>query len=162
MESLIALQGILLRSIPTFVLVWILYLFVSKVFYKPLQETLRKRHDATEGLRKKAEERIAMAERKAAEYQQALQAGRAVMYREQEEARQKAMERRAEIVRKARESAEQKLRQGRQQVEAEALEGRQFLARESEQMAAWITRALLESPPRTERGVLSRSTEGPQ
>jgi len=76
MAPLIALGEILLGAIPTFLLVWALYLYVTRVFLHPLQGTLRKRHEATEGLRAAAAANIAAAERKAAQYEESLRAAR--------------------------------------------------------------------------------------
>lgn len=144
MQTLIALEGILLRAIPTFVLVWLLYFFITQWFYKPLQAVLKKREDSTEGLRKSAEGRIALAEQKAAEYEAALQASRADLYRQLEVERKKVMEHRSEVLRQARERAGQKVAEARQQIKNDVEESRHALARESEQMAAWVTRAILE------------------
>ena len=61
MQTLVALGDILVKAIPTFILVWILYSYISRMFLKPLQKTLQQRQESTEGLRKAAEERISLA-----------------------------------------------------------------------------------------------------
>jgi len=144
MEPLVALGGILLGAIPTFLLVWLLYLYVTRVFFRPLQETLRQRHDATEGMRAAAESSIAAAERKAAQYEESLQAARVVLYQQQERERQKAIERRAEIVQMARGRAEEMVAQARQEIERDVVEAKQRLAAETEPIAQSIRRAILE------------------
>jgi F0F1-type ATP synthase membrane subunit b/b' len=144
MEPLIALGGILLGAIPTFLLVWLLYWYVTRAFFRPLQETLRKRHEATEGLRAAAESNIAAAERKTAQYEESLRAARSELYAQQELERQKAIERRAEIVRQARQRAEAMTAQARREIERDAAEAKQRLAAESEAMARSIIRAILE------------------
>ena len=70
--TLIALQGIILKAIPTFCLVWILYFYIRRFFLAPLEKTLDQRHEATAGLRQAAEARVNQAEQKAAAYQEAL------------------------------------------------------------------------------------------
>jgi F-type H+-transporting ATPase subunit b len=146
MQTLVALGDILIKSIPTFILVWVLYFYISRMFLGPLQKTLQQRQDSTEGLRKAAEERISMAEHKTAEYQEALRAQAADIYRQQEQDRQRDLERRAEILRQARQRAEEQIGGARQQIHQQAEEAKKTLHKESEQLAQWITRAILEPP----------------
>jgi F0F1-type ATP synthase membrane subunit b/b' len=148
MEPLIALGDILLNAIPTFILVWILFLYTSRVFLKPLQETLRKRRESTEGLRQAAQARLALAEHKTAEYQDALRVGSAELYRQQEQERQKALEQRAEILRQARQRAEELIARARQEIRQDTELAKKQLAQESDWMAQWITQAILEPAAR--------------
>src|SRR5258708_3146065 len=99
MGALIALKQILLGAVPPFVLVWILYFYVTRVFFRPLQKTLQQRYDSTAGLRKKAEADLAAAEEKTAQYQGALRTARSELYNIQEQERKGALEQRAEIIR---------------------------------------------------------------
>jgi len=147
MQTLVALQSILLKAIPTFLLVWILYFYISRVFLKPLEAALHQRHESTEGLRKAAGARLSIAEQKAAAYQAALRTNSAEIYHQQELARQKAMEQRAEILRQARQRGEEQINRARQEIRQDIAEAKQQLDRESEQMAQWIARAILEAPP---------------
>src|SRR5438270_7171941 len=84
-ETLRQLGGILLRAVPTFILVVLLHLYLKFIFFKPLERVLRQRYEATEGARKLAEESIARAARKADEYEAALRAARAETYKEMEQ-----------------------------------------------------------------------------
>ncbi|HWP85912.1 MAG TPA: ATP synthase F0 subunit B [Terriglobia bacterium] len=143
METLVALGDILLKSIPTFLLVWILYFYTGRFFLQPLRQTLQRRHDATEGLRQTAAERLRLAEQKTAEYQEAMRSHAADLYRQQEQDRQRALEKRAEILRLARAQAEQRLAAARQQIQRDAEEAKRVLERESEALAAGIVRAVL-------------------
>jgi len=144
MEPLAALGEILLGAIPTFLLVWLFYLYVTRVFFRPLADTLRKRHEATEGMRKNAEASIEAAQRKASQYEELLQAARGELYQQQEQERQKAMERRAEIVQRARAQAEEMIARARQEIAGDVEEAKKRLAAESEPIAQSITRAILE------------------
>ena len=63
MQALYALKEILIGAIPTFVLLWILYFFITYVFYRPLDRTLRKRREDTAGLRQTADAALAELER---------------------------------------------------------------------------------------------------
>jgi F0F1-type ATP synthase membrane subunit b/b' len=124
MQTLVALKDILIKSIPTFFLVWILYWYIARFFLQPLQKTLKQRQDSTEGLRRTAEERISLAERKTSEYQEALRTHSAGVYRQQEQDRQRAMERRAEILRQARQRAEEQTAQARREILQEVEEAK--------------------------------------
>ena len=62
------LSGILLRAVPTFLLVIFLHFYLKSVFFGPMQQVLRKRYEATEGARKLADESLARAAQKTAEY----------------------------------------------------------------------------------------------
>ena len=143
MELLVALGQILVRAIPTFLLVWILYVYTVRVFHRPLQDALRKRYEATGKLREESEANLATAERKAAEYQEALRAAGTELYRQQEQERQKALEQRASLLRQARQQAEERVGQARQQIHEEEEEAKKLLVAESEQMARSITEVLL-------------------
>ena len=81
-ETLRQLGGILLRAVPTFLLVVLLHFYLKFIFFKPLGRILRQRYDATEGARKLAEASLAKASEKAAEYEAALRAVRAETYKE--------------------------------------------------------------------------------
>ena len=65
-ETLHALGGIIIKAIPTFILVILLNFFLKYSFFRPLERILKSRYDASEGARKRAEETIAIAETKAA------------------------------------------------------------------------------------------------
>src|SRR6202047_4169855 len=100
-ETLRQLGGILLRAVPTFILVVLLLLFLKFIFSKPPERVLRQRYEATEGARKLAEEGIARASQKAAEYEAALRAARAETYKEMEQLHRKLQEHRAANVKEA-------------------------------------------------------------
>src|SRR5216684_8647528 len=105
-ETLHQLGGILLRAVPTFIIVVLLHFYLKFVFFKPLQQVLRQRYEATEGARKLAEASLLKASEKAAEYEAALRAARAETYKELEQLRRDLQENRAASVREARADAE--------------------------------------------------------
>src|SRR6266436_7325183 len=105
-ETLRQLGGILLRAVPTFILVVLLHFYLKFIFFKPLGRVLRQRYEATEGARKLAEASLAKASEKAAEYEAALRAARAETYKELEQLRRQLQDERAAGVREARAQAE--------------------------------------------------------
>ena len=152
MAALLALKNILIGAIPTFILVWLLFLYISHVFLAPLQATLKKRRDATSGLRERAEASIAQAEQKTAEYEAALRAARAEVYRIQEQERQKALEHRAEVVRQAHERAEQAAAAAREQIRGDAEAAQKTLATQADAIASSIADAILKPAGASSRG----------
>ena len=68
------LAELLLKAVPTFLLVGLLYLYLKWVFFRPLERVLEARRQATEGTRKLAEQTLTKASAQAAHYQAALQA----------------------------------------------------------------------------------------
>src|SRR3954453_13202883 len=79
------LGELVLKAAPTFILVVLLQFYLKRIFFKPLEEVLHQRYEATEGARKAAEDSLARASAKAAEYQAALRAARTELYPSQEQ-----------------------------------------------------------------------------
>src|SRR4051794_9761073 len=105
-ETLRALGGILLKALPTFFLVVLLHFYLKFMFFKPLQAVLKQRYEATEGARKLADESLAKAAQKAADYEAALKTARSETYKELEQLRRELQDERAAGVREARVRAE--------------------------------------------------------
>jgi len=128
-ETLRALGGILLKAIPTFVLVFVLYLYLGRVFFRPLEKVLRKRYEATEGARKLADESLANATAKTEEYEAAMRAARADLYRELEQLRRELQQERAAKLEEARHKAEAQVTEGKAQLAAQGQELKQTRAK---------------------------------
>ncbi len=142
-QTLQALGGILLKAIPTVILLLILHFYLKAVLFGPMEKMLKQRRDLTEGARKAAEDSLAAAERKAADYDAKLQEARAAVYREQEETRRKWLEEQSGAVVKARESAETTVRKAKEAIASEASAARHTLERTSSDLADQIATALL-------------------
>src|SRR5260370_19478646 len=87
-----ALGGILLKAIPTIVILLFLHFYLKLMLFKPLQKVLNQRDELTAGARKAAEQSLAAAERKAQEYEAKFRDARAEVYKQQEETRKRWME----------------------------------------------------------------------
>src|SRR5690242_1574150 len=99
-QTLHALGGLFLNALPTFLLLIVLHFYLKGIFFKPMTRVLQERYEATEGARKRADESLAKAAGKAAEYEAALRDARAEVYREQEAERQRWRQEHAEAVQK--------------------------------------------------------------
>jgi len=142
-ETLRALGQILLKAVPTFVLVFLLYLYLTRVFFRPLEAVLKKRYDATDGARKLADESLAKAAAKVAEYEAAMREARGELYRELDQLRRQWQAERAASIEAARHEAEAHIRAAKAELEREVAGLQQSLAGESDALARQITDSIL-------------------
>jgi len=146
-ETLNALGGLLVKALPTFLLLVLLHFYLKFIFFRPLEKVLRKRFELTEGARRSAEASLEAAARKTAEYEAALREARSQMYHEQEEARRRWREEQAAAVLDARGKAGALVTQTRAELAEDAARARESLKAESEALAERITAAILERRP---------------
>ena len=142
-STLDALYNIILRGLPTFFLVLLLHFYLKSTFFKPIEKVLQDRFDATVGARKSAAESVARAERKAAEYEAAINNARTDIYKANEEKR-KALA--AEITAQfaaEKKAADTKLAEAKVVVGTEVATARQGLLAETESLAETITTSIL-------------------
>jgi F-type H+-transporting ATPase subunit b len=142
-QTLQALGGILLKSIPTIVFLLFLVFFLKGMLFGPLERLLRERDELTAGARKAAEEAIKRAEKKAADFDAALREARLEAYREQEELRRKWLAEQAAQIADARAAAATLVDEARRQIAAESEAAREALRAESHRLAEEIAAALL-------------------
>ena len=138
-----ALGGILLRAVPTFLLVILLHYYLKSVFFKPLEKVLDQRYEATQGARKLAEQSLQQAAAKTAQYETELRAAKASMYQAQEQAHKQLQEREAAAVAEARKSADAAVKLAKTQLEADVETAKSSLAADSESLADQIAETIL-------------------
>jgi F-type H+-transporting ATPase subunit b len=142
-QTLIALGGILLKAIPTVVIVLLLHWYLKAMLFGPLGKVLKQREEATAGARKHAEDSRKLADKLAAEFDQAIVQARAAVYREQEAQRKQWMADQAEQVRQARQHAEQAVSAARADLEKESATARESLVDASAELADQIASNIL-------------------
>src|SRR3984957_601294 len=86
-QTLQALSGILLKAIPSALLLIIVHFYLKAMLFKPLQKVLKQREELTAGARRAADQSMAAAERKAQDYEAKFRDAKSEVYREQEETR---------------------------------------------------------------------------
>jgi len=143
-ETLHALAEILLRAIPTFILVVLLHFYIKRMFFKPLEKVLKERYEVTEGARNQAESTFARASQKAADYEAAIRATRTEIYHELEEQRHKARQEQEAVIREAKRKAQQVVEAGKEKLAGDVAAARASLASDSELLAARIADAMFE------------------
>ena len=142
-QTLQALGGILLKAIPTIVLVLILHLYLKRMLFGPLDRVLKLRDEATSGARRAAEESLTRAERRASEYEAAVRDARAGVYREQEAARNQMLADQQTQMKEARARMEAMVTEAKNRIQAEAEAAKRSLADSSGVLADQISDAVL-------------------
>jgi len=138
-----ALGGILLRAVPTFLLVVLLNFYLKRVFFKPLEKVLRKRYEATEGARKLAQQNLEQAAAKTAQYEEAMRAARARLYHSQEEMHKQMQDHHSAVVAEARGRAESAVKAAKAQLASDAAAAKGSLAAQSDALASQIAESIL-------------------
>jgi len=100
------LGHLFLQTIPTVILVFLLFVILDRIFFRPLTAVLKQREESTVGALARAREEATAAEAQAREYEEAFQAARQEVYRQREADRRANLEQRDMALRKGREQAE--------------------------------------------------------
>ena len=143
-DTLKQLGELLLGSVPTVILLALLYALYTTIVHKPLQRVLAERRSKTEGAIEKARADIASAEARTAEYEQRLREARAAIFKSQEARRQQALQVRAAAVAEARAKAQVQVEQARAAIGRDKQVAQDGLQAESGKLAAEIIRAVLQ------------------
>jgi F-type H+-transporting ATPase subunit b len=143
-QTLRQVGELLLGSIPTIILLLLLYGIYVVLVHRPLGKVLAERRSKTEGAIEKARADIASAEARTAEYEQRLREARAVIFKSQEARRQQALQVRAAAVAEARKKAQVQIDQARAAIEQDKQVAQDGLQAESGKLAAEIIRTVLQ------------------
>jgi F-type H+-transporting ATPase subunit b len=146
-EVLRSLGELVLKAIPTFLLVVVLHFYLKRMFFGPMNRVMAERYQATGGARKAAEEILARASEKAAECEAALRSASSEIYREQEEFRQKLRQEHAEAAAAARRDAEAAIKEASQGLADELAAAKQSLALQTDSLASQIVDSVLHRRP---------------
>ena len=118
-QTLQQLGELLLGSVPTVILLALLYALYKAIVHKPLQRVLEERHSKTEGAIEKSRADIAAAEARTAEYEQNLREARAAVFRAQEARRQTVIQARTTALNEARNKAQAQVQAAKKAIEAD-------------------------------------------
>ena len=141
--TLQALGGILLKAVPTFLLVVLLHFYLKGVFFNPLRKVLRQRYEATEGARKLAAESLERAAAKTAQYEAAMRAARTEIYQAQEQAHKRLQEGESAELAAARRRVEAAVDEAKALLSIDVEAAKAGLARDSELLANQIAESIL-------------------
>jgi F-type H+-transporting ATPase subunit b len=129
MDALLdSLGKLLIQALPTIILLILFHAYLKWMFYSPLDRVLKERFDLTEGARQVAAESMATAERKTADYREALKAARMELVEEMEAARKRLQSDQEAAIAKARSEADAMVKVAKATLAQEAAEAKQTLA----------------------------------
>ena len=132
-----------LSFLVTVLYVIILYIFLSRFFFGPLNQVLKTRHGLIEGRLEEARKQMEQVEFRTSEYEQALRTARNEAYLQQEKERESALLRKAELLAEAKKQADETVAAGRAQLSAQGEEIRRKLEAEVDTLATKLTVSIL-------------------
>jgi F-type H+-transporting ATPase subunit b len=138
------LKELLLGSVPTVILLALLYALYSAIVHKPLQRVLEERRSKTEGAVEKSRTDIAAAEARTAEYEQKLREARAVVFRAQEAKRQAILQARTNALNEARSKAQAQVQAAKKDIENDRADAEAGLPADAAALAQEIVRRVLQ------------------
>lgn len=142
-ETLRQLGGLLLGSVPTIIMLVLLYVSYSILVHKPLTRVLAERRAKTEGAIEKARADVSAAEASTGQYEQRLREARVALFKSQEARRQAALQARSTALATARTKAQEQVKQAREVIEREKIAAQDALQSESVRLASEIVRTVL-------------------
>jgi F-type H+-transporting ATPase subunit b len=143
-QTLRQLGELLLGSIPTVILLALLYALYATIVHKPLRRVLEERRSKTEGAVEKSRADIAAAEARTSEYEQRLREARATVFRAQEARRKAALDARTAALNEARTKAQAQVQAAKADIQKDRDAAQSGLQKEVQALAAEIMRRVLE------------------
>src|SRR5215471_14833236 len=142
-ETLNQLGELLLSSIPAIFSLLIVWMAYRWIVYGRLQQVLGERQARTEGAVKQAQEQIASAEERTAEYESKVREARAHIYQAQDARRRRTMEEREAALAEARKQADAMVKEARAGLEKEKLAAKAGLQQQADGLANQIIESVL-------------------
>jgi F-type H+-transporting ATPase subunit b len=143
-ETLRQVGGLLLGSVPTVILLALLYALYTTIVHKPLRRVLEERRSRTEGAIEKSRADIAAAEARTSEYEQRLREARAAVFRAQEARRKRALDARTAALHEARNKAQAQVEAAKADIQKDRQAAQEGLEGEAQTLATEIMRRVLE------------------
>jgi len=138
-----ALGQILLNGLPTFFLILFLNFYLKRMFFTPLEQTLAKRYELTEGARIAADQSLKKADQRIADYQKKLREAREEVYAQQELAHRKLADEQAAELEAAHRHAEEMLSRTKLQLASQKAAALETLSQRSDELADLIADSIL-------------------
>ncbi|HXO38011.1 MAG TPA: ATP synthase F0 subunit B [Candidatus Acidoferrum sp.] len=134
---------LLVNSIPTIICVLILWTAYRYLVHGKLHQVLAQRHALTEGAIERAQQEIAAAEKRTAEYEQRIREARSQIYKAQQANRQRVMDQRNAALAEARRNAGEMVKKARAVLEAETLAAKAALEQQATVLADQVIATVL-------------------
>jgi F-type H+-transporting ATPase subunit b len=134
---------LLVNSIPTIISVLILWTAYRFIVHGKLRQVLEQRHALTEGAIERAQQEIATAEKRTAEYEQRVRDARSQIFKTQQANRQRVMEERNTALAESRQRAGEMVKKARAVLEAETAGAKGTLEQQASVLADQVIAAVL-------------------
>jgi F-type H+-transporting ATPase subunit b len=142
-ETLHQLGGLLLGSVPTIFLFFLLVICYRFLVYGPLTAVLTERRARTEGAIEQAEAATAAAEAKAQEYEAQLRAARAKIFQARQKKQEQWNRERDQAIAEAQDAARRQFEEAKAALHAQATAVQRSLESSIDELSAEIVRAVL-------------------
>jgi F-type H+-transporting ATPase subunit b len=134
---------LLVNSIPTIISMLILWTAYTFLVHNKLRQVLAQRHALTEGAMERAQQEIATAEKRTAEYEQRMREARSQIYKAQQANRQRVMDERNVALAEARKSAGEMVKQARAALEKDTVGAKADLEQQANVLADQVIATVL-------------------
>jgi F-type H+-transporting ATPase subunit b len=134
---------LLISSIPTIIAVLIVWVGYRFIVHGKLQQVLAQRHALTEGAMERAQQEIATAETRTAEYEQRVREARAQIYKAQQANRQRIMDERNAALAEARKQAGEMVKTARTSLAATVASSKVALREQADALADKVIETVL-------------------
>lgn len=134
---------LLVNSIPTIISVLVLWTAYTFLVHNKLRQVLAQRHALTEGAIERAQQEIAVAEKRTAEYEQRVREARSQIYKVQQANRQRVMDERNAALAESRQRAGEMVKKARAVLEAETAEAKGALEQQASVLADQVIATIL-------------------
>ncbi len=134
---------LLVNSIPTIISVLILWTAYTFLVHNKLRQVLEQRHALTEGAIERAQQEIAIAEKRTAEYEQRVREARSQIYKTQQANRQRVMDERNAALADARKNAGEMVKKARTALEKDTVTAKASLEQHANVLADQVIATVL-------------------
>jgi F-type H+-transporting ATPase subunit b len=134
---------LLIKSIPTIISMLILWTAYTLLVHKKLQQVLARRHALTEGAIERAQQEIAIAEKRTAEYEQRVRDARSQIYKAQQANRQRVLDERNAALAESRKNAGEMVKKARAALEKDTVGAKAALEQQANVLADQVIARIL-------------------
>jgi F-type H+-transporting ATPase subunit b len=135
----------MLGAIPTVVLFTITYIAYRMLVHKPLVRVLAERRARTQGAVEKAQQDIAAAEHKTAEYEAQLRDARLKIFQQQEQRRRQWSDERTSLVQQARHEADARIKTARASLDRDVDAAKAEIEQSAQTLSEQVVRSVLKT-----------------
>jgi F-type H+-transporting ATPase subunit b len=134
---------LLIKSIPTIISMLILWTAYTLLVHKKLQQVLARRHALTEGAIERAQQEIAIAEKRTAEYEHVVRDARSQIYKAQQANRQRVLDERNAALAESRKNAGEMVKKARAALEKDTVGAKAALEQQANVLADQVIARIL-------------------